>query len=120
MHIAQAFAAMDSTTKRLRIGDALTNMFRAVMLLSPDDLQAAAYLACGKVAAEYEGVELQVGGSTVVSAVVDCTGTLLHPSCCACMYSCTVFVFVWVCWFLMLSRECSDVYTYFFWCFEQV
>lgn len=74
MHIAAAFAAMDSTTKRLRIGDALTNMFRAVMLLTPDDLEATAYLTVGKLAPDYEGVELQVGGATVASAVVDCTG----------------------------------------------
>lgn len=74
MHIAQTFAAMDSTTKRLRIGDALTNMFRAVMLLAPTDLEAAALLTVGKLAADYEGVELHVGGSTVASAVMDCTG----------------------------------------------
>jgi DNA ligase N terminus len=75
MHIAATFEAIDSTTKRLRIGDALINMFRAIMLLSPEDLEAAAYLTVGKIAADYDGVELQVGGATVVSAVVDCTGT---------------------------------------------
>lgn len=35
LHIARALAAMDSTTKRLRIGDALTNMFRSVIELCP-------------------------------------------------------------------------------------
>ena len=35
LHIARALCAMDSTTKRLRIGDALTNMFRSVLELSP-------------------------------------------------------------------------------------
>jgi DNA ligase 1 len=76
MHIACMFAAMDSTTKRLRIGDCLTNMFRAVMALSPDDLEVVAYLTVGKLAPEYEGVDLQVGGSTVASAIMDCTGMI--------------------------------------------
>lgn len=38
LHIAQAFQAMDSTTKRLRIGDALANMFRSVLALSPGEI----------------------------------------------------------------------------------
>lgn len=47
LHIALAFAAVDSTTKRLKIADALTNMFRSIIALSAEDLTAAAYLACG-------------------------------------------------------------------------
>ena len=35
LHIARAFQAIDSTTKRLRIGDALANMFRSILALSP-------------------------------------------------------------------------------------
>ena len=35
LHIARGLAALDSTTKRLRIGDALANIFRAIMQLSP-------------------------------------------------------------------------------------
>ena len=35
LHIARGLAALDSTTKRLRIGDALANIFRAIMALSP-------------------------------------------------------------------------------------
>ena len=49
-------------------------MFRTIMLLSPHDLEAAAYLTVGKLAPDYEGVELQVGGATVAAAVADCTG----------------------------------------------
>lgn len=73
-HIADTFAALDSTTKRLRISDALTNMFHAVMVLSPADLEVAVFLTVGKIAPDFEGVELQVGGSTVSSAVADVTG----------------------------------------------
>ena len=35
LHIARAFQAIDGTTKRLRIGDALANMFRSILALSP-------------------------------------------------------------------------------------
>ena len=35
LHIARALSAVDSTTKRLKIGDALTNLFRSVIELSP-------------------------------------------------------------------------------------
>lgn len=74
MHIAATFAAMDSTTKRLRIGDALTNMFRSVLALCPEDLEPVAYLTVGKLAPDYAGCDLQVGGATVSSAIADTTG----------------------------------------------
>ncbi len=34
-HISRAFQAMESTTKRLRISDAIANMFRSILALSP-------------------------------------------------------------------------------------
>eukprot|EP00775_Hariotina_reticulata_P004079 gene4079-4326_t len=45
--LALTLAAVDGTTKRLVISDGLTNLFRSLMLLSPQDVTAAAYLACG-------------------------------------------------------------------------
>jgi len=36
----------------------------------------AAYLTIGKLAPDYENVELSVGGSTVAAAVVEATGAL--------------------------------------------
>ena len=44
--------------------DVMVNTFRSVLALSPADLVAAAYLATGKVAPDYEGMELNVGGSS--------------------------------------------------------
>ena len=73
-HVANTFAALDSTTKRLRIGDALTNMFRAVLAHSPGDLEATAYLTIGKIAPDYEGGELNIGGSIVSAAIAATTG----------------------------------------------
>lgn len=42
--------------------------------LAADDILAAAYLVTGKLAPDYEGVEMSVGGSTVSAAVVEATG----------------------------------------------
>lgn len=39
LHISRALAAMDSTTKRLRISDVIANMFRSLLALSPGALQ---------------------------------------------------------------------------------
>ncbi|KAL6766970.1 LIG6 [Auxenochlorella protothecoides x Auxenochlorella symbiontica] len=74
LHLARAFEAAEATTKRLRVGDILTNMFRSVLALSPDDLVATAYLATGKVAPDYEGLELSVGGGTVGAAIREAMG----------------------------------------------
>lgn len=35
LHVSRALAAMDSTTKRLRISDVIANMFRSLLELSP-------------------------------------------------------------------------------------
>ena len=44
------------------------------MLLIADNMLQAAYLTIGKLAPDYENVELSVGGSTVAAAVVEATG----------------------------------------------
>eukprot|EP00191_Tetraselmis_sp_GSL018_P013531 CAMPEP_0177586320 /NCGR_PEP_ID=MMETSP0419_2-20121207/5006_1 /TAXON_ID=582737 /ORGANISM="Tetraselmis sp., Strain GSL018" /LENGTH=1454 /DNA_ID=CAMNT_0019076197 /DNA_START=342 /DNA_END=4706 /DNA_ORIENTATION=+ len=75
LHLSRTFATAFATTKRIATRDAFTNCFRAVLRLSPCDLLAAAYLACGKLAPDHENVELSVGGSTVAAAVVEATGT---------------------------------------------
>ena len=38
LHVGRALAAMDSTTKRLRISDVIANMFRSLLELSPGTL----------------------------------------------------------------------------------
>lgn len=76
LHIARSLEAMDSTTKRLRIGDVLTNMFRSILACgTTKELIAAAYLVCGEVAPPYHpDMELSVGVSTVMAAVSEVTG----------------------------------------------
>lgn len=45
-----------------------------------DDMLHAAYLTIGKLAPDYENVELSVGGSTVAAAVVEATGVACFNS----------------------------------------
>ncbi|MEW5298883.1 MAG: hypothetical protein WDW36_001957 [Sanguina aurantia] len=75
LHITAALAAVDSTTKRLRIADALTNMFRSLLALCPSDLLPSIYLLLGRVAPQHEGLELSVGGATVSAALGEATGS---------------------------------------------
>jgi len=46
--LAVTLAAVDSTTKRNQIALGMTNFFRSLMLLSPQDVVPAAYLLCGE------------------------------------------------------------------------
>lgn len=41
-----------------------------------ENMLQAAYLTIGKLAPDYENVELSVGGSTVAAAVVEATGSI--------------------------------------------
>ena len=44
------------------------------MWISEDDMVATCYLTCGKIAADFEQLELSVGESTVAAAVAEATG----------------------------------------------
>lgn len=75
LHVARALTAVSSTTKRLKISDGLTNMFRSVLAIAPDHLLETVYLACGKIAPDHLGVELNVGGSIVSLSICEATGS---------------------------------------------
>jgi hypothetical protein len=51
-----------------------------------EDVLATCYLTCGKIAPDFEQLELSVGESTVAAAVVETTGTLQLSSSCACRH----------------------------------
>lgn len=56
-----------------------------ILVVLAEDMLHAAYLTIGKLAPDYENVELSVGGSTVAAAVVEATGQYYPSACCACM-----------------------------------
>lgn len=74
-HVAGALKAVSSTTKRLKISVGLTNMFRSVLAIAPEYLLETVYLACGKVAPDHSGIELNVGGSIVSLSICEATGS---------------------------------------------
>ncbi|GMH43726.1 hypothetical protein BSKO_11648 [Bryopsis sp. KO-2023] len=74
LHLARALQEVASTTKRLKITDGLTNMFRSVLALSPEHLLETVYLTCGKIAPDHVGGELNVGGNIVSVAITEATG----------------------------------------------
>ena len=75
LHVAATCEAVVGTRSRLLIGVALTNCFRSLIALSPDDVLPALYLITGRVAPDYEGnSELNVGGSAVSAVVAEATG----------------------------------------------
>jgi len=75
LHLAWAFELLCSTTRRLTKADVLVNMFRSLMALAPDDVLPAVYLSSNKLASSFEGIDINVGGSTVSAAVIHATGT---------------------------------------------
>lgn len=74
LHIARTFEAMDSTTKRLKISDILTNAFRSVLAIAPNDLVSSCYLFLGRLSPDYHNIELNIGGSSVSNAMTEALG----------------------------------------------
>ena len=75
MHVAAACEAVVSTRSRLAIAAILTNTFRSLIALSPEDVLPALYLITGRVAPEWEdGKALSLGGSAVAAALAEATG----------------------------------------------
>eukprot|EP01026_Neomeris_dumetosa_P071609 TRINITY_DN72487_c0_g1_i1.p1 TRINITY_DN72487_c0_g1~~TRINITY_DN72487_c0_g1_i1.p1 ORF type:complete len:209 (+),score=23.55 TRINITY_DN72487_c0_g1_i1:84-710(+) len=72
--LAQTCEAMSCTTKNLKIASILVEFFGNVIKYNKEDLVAAVYLLCGKIAPDYAKVDLNVGGSSVVNAIVESLG----------------------------------------------
>ncbi|GBG30696.1 DNA ligase 1 [Hondaea fermentalgiana] len=75
--LVEALRLTSETTKRLKKHTVLVNAFRCGLWASQDTetLVKMLSLAMGRIANEYEGIELSVGGSIVSDAVRKATGT---------------------------------------------
>ncbi|KAF6025173.1 LIG1 [Bugula neritina] len=58
----------------LKIVEMLSNFFRSVIILSPNDLLQCIYLCLNKTAPAYEGVELGIGDAILIKALAEATG----------------------------------------------
>ncbi|XP_044184001.1 DNA ligase 1-like isoform X2 [Acropora millepora] len=76
--VARTFQIIEDTSARLKITSTLSNFFRSVIVLSPDDLLPCVYLCLNKLAPAYEGMELGVGDNVLMKAVAESTGRSLQ------------------------------------------
>lgn len=53
--LARTLEVIEATSSRLKFIEILSNYFRSVILLSPDDLLLSVYLCLNKLAPAYEG-----------------------------------------------------------------
>ncbi|XP_035217523.1 DNA ligase 1-like [Stegodyphus dumicola] len=76
--LAKTLELIENTSARLKIIDILSNFFRSVIILTPDDLLCSVYLCLNRLAPEYEGIELGIGETLLMKAVAQATGRTLE------------------------------------------
>lgn len=74
MLLAKAFATVENESGRIIKTIHLANAYRTIIAYSPQDLIYAIYLSIGSLAPEYEGLELGIGESALMSTISDVTG----------------------------------------------
>jgi DNA ligase-1 len=75
--LAATFQCVEATTQRLEIVDMVSNFFRSVMVLTPEDLVPCVYLCTNDLAPAYDGIELGIGDGILTKAVATATGRTL-------------------------------------------
>lgn len=69
--LANCFFAIGSTTKRLEKEDILCNFLRCVIATSPQDLLVCVNMAANRLAPAFDGVEIGIGDSIMIKAIVE-------------------------------------------------
>ncbi|XP_068970341.1 DNA ligase 1 isoform X2 [Bombus flavifrons] len=75
--LTRTLELIEDTSARLKIIEILSNYFRSVIVLSPDDLLPSIYLCLNQLAPAYEGIELGVAETNLMKAIAQCTGRTL-------------------------------------------
>ncbi|PWA99704.1 DNA LIGASE 6 [Artemisia annua] len=75
LHIARTFSLLDDEKGKIKATSMLCNMFRSLLVLSPEDVLPAVYLCTKKIAPDHENTELNIGGSIVTAALEEACGT---------------------------------------------
>ncbi|XP_034039621.1 DNA ligase 1 [Thalassophryne amazonica] len=75
--VARTFQKIEEDSGRLRNIETLSNLFRSVLLLSPDDLLCCVYLCLNQLGPAYLGLELGVGEMVLMKALAQATGRQL-------------------------------------------
>uniref|UniRef100_A0A6Q2ZC27 DNA ligase n=1 Tax=Esox lucius TaxID=8010 RepID=A0A6Q2ZC27_ESOLU len=75
--VARTFEKIEEDSGRLRNIETLSNLFRSVIALSPEDLLCCVYLCLNQLGPAYLGLELGVGETVLMKAVAQATGRQL-------------------------------------------
>ncbi|CAL7947643.1 unnamed protein product [Xylocopa violacea] len=75
--LTRTLELIEDTSARLKIVEILSNYFRSVIVLSPNDLLPSVYLCLNQLAPAYEGIELGVAETNLMKAIAQCTGRTL-------------------------------------------
>ncbi|CAK9812464.1 DNA ligase 1 [Anthophora quadrimaculata] len=75
--LTRTLELIEETSARLKIIEILSNYFRSIILLSPNDLLPSIYLCLNQLAPAYEGIELGVAETNLMKAIAQCTGRSL-------------------------------------------
>lgn len=75
LHLARTFDLVEREKGKIKTTAMLCNMFRSLLALSPDDVLPAVYLCTNKISPDHENMELNIGGSLVISAMEESLGT---------------------------------------------
>uniref|UniRef100_A0A7N6BKH9 DNA ligase n=1 Tax=Anabas testudineus TaxID=64144 RepID=A0A7N6BKH9_ANATE len=76
-YVKPYYTSIPLSFPRLRNIETLSNLFRSVLLLSPDDLLCCVYLCLNQLGPAYLGMELGVGETVLMKAVAQATGRQL-------------------------------------------
>ena len=74
MALVSTFERIEAVTSRLEKESLFCNLFRAIILTSPQELEAVVYLASNSIYPAYDGLELGIGDALLIKAVVEATG----------------------------------------------
>lgn len=76
--LARTFEEIENISARLKIIGLLSNYFRSVIVLTPEDLLRSIYLCLNKLAPAYEGLELGIAETNLMKAVCQSTGRSMN------------------------------------------
>ncbi|XP_067124516.1 DNA ligase 1 isoform X2 [Centruroides vittatus] len=72
--LARTLEEIENISSRLKMIEILSNFFRSVIVLTPEDLLYSVYLCLNKVAPDFEGIELGIGDMVLMKAISQATG----------------------------------------------
>lgn len=75
--LAKTLEAIEAISARLKIVEILSNYFRSVIVLTPEDLLPSVYLCLNQIAPAYHSLELGIAETYLMKAIGQCTGRTL-------------------------------------------